>query len=127
MNAVGKSFLEMVKELKGNVYLELIHWQHRIWRSRPFSFEEPNYISPEVIIMNSNLSNLASNLHKASTCERFDMLVEPWVSVVPLSSEELEDLWKEVQILNDQFGKEMEEINKAKKSKQPKAKGSGTK
>ena len=77
--------------------------------------------------MNSDLSNLALNLHKASMCERFDVLVEPWASVVPLSSEELEDLWKEVQILNDQFGKEMEEINKAKKSKQPKAKGSGTK
>ena len=89
-------------------------WQHQIWRSRPFSFEEPNYTSPEVIIMDSNLLNLASNLHRASACERFDVLVELWMSVVPLSSEELEDLWKEVQMLNNCFGKEMEEINKAK-------------
>ena len=122
MNTAGKSFPEMAKELKGKVYLELVDWQHRIWRSRPFSFDEPNYISPEVIVMDSDLSNLASNLHKASMHERFNALVEPWVSVVPLSSEELEDLWKEVQMLNDHFGKEMEEI---KKLKQAKMKGNG--
>src|SRR5258708_9777390 len=53
MNAAVKSFPEMAKELKGKVYLELVDWQHRIWRSRPFSFDEPNYISPEVIVMDS--------------------------------------------------------------------------
>ena len=117
MNAPGKSFPEMMKELKHKVYLELVNWRHWTWRSRPFIFDEPNYISPEIIIINSDLLNLASNLHKVSSRKRFDMLVELWDSVAPLSSDELASLWEKVQALNDQFGKEMEELTKAKKLK----------
>ena len=107
----------MTKELKDKVYLELLDWQHWTWRSWPFSFDEPSYISPETIIMNSNLIHLASNLHKVSSCERFDVLVQSWDSVELLSSKELANLWKEVQELNDRFGKEMKELTKQKKSK----------
>ena len=117
MNTPGKSFPEMTKELKDKVYLELLDWRHWTWRSQPFSFDEPSYISPETIIMNSDLIHLASNLHKALSCKRFDILVQSWYSVEPLSSEELANLWKEVQELNDRFGKEMKELTKQKKSK----------
>src|SRR5258708_7505122 len=113
----------MTKELKDKAYLELVNWQHLTWRSRPFSFDEPSYISPEIIVMDSNLSNLATNLHKVSSCKQFDMLVQSWVSIAPLSSEELDSLWKEVQMLNDWFGKEMEELKKSKQSGAKREKG----
>ena len=117
MNAPGKSFPEMSKDLKQRVYLKLVDWQHWIWWSRPFSWDEPNYLSPEIIITNPDLSSLATNLHKASSHERFDTLVQWWESVAPLSSEELESLWTEVQTLNEQFRKEMETLTQARKSK----------
>ena len=107
----------MSKDLKQRVYLELIDWWHWIWQSRPFSWDEPNYLSPEIIVTNPDLSSLATNLHKASSRERFDVLVQWWESVAPLSSEELENLWTEVQTLNECFGKEMEILTQARKSK----------
>ena len=51
------------------------------------------------------------------------MLVQSWVSIAPLSSEELDSLWKEVQMLNDWFGKEMEELKKSKQSGVKREKG----
>ena len=120
MTAPGKSFPEMTKELKDQVYLELVNWWHQTWRLQPFLFDEPNYISPGILIMDSDLSNLASNLHKVSSCERLNVLVQSWESIAPLSSKELESLWEEVQALNNQFSLEMEELNKAKKLKQSK-------
>jgi len=45
------------------------------------------------------------------------VLVQWWESVAPLSSEELESLWTEVQTLNEQFRKEMETLTQARKSK----------
>ena len=120
MNAPGRSFPEMTRELKEKVYTALVNWQHRIWRSRPFSMDESDYLSPEIIIMNSDLSSLATNIHKATTRERFDMLVQ-WDSVAPLTEGELDCLWEEVQMWNDQFGKEMEALTRAKRPKSSKA------
>jgi len=117
-----QNFPEMSKELKDKVYLELVDWRHQTWRSWPLIFDEPNYISPDIIILNSNLLNLASNLHKASSCERFDLLIQSWDSIEPLSSNELASLWEEVQALNDRFGKEMEELTRVKKLKQSQVK-----
>src|SRR5260370_39631415 len=94
MNAPGKSFLEMMRELKDQVYLEPVDWWHQTWRSWPFSFDEPSYVSPGIIIMDSNLSNLVSSLHKVSLHKRFDVLVQSWESIAPLSSKELEELTK---------------------------------
>ena len=82
--------------------------------------DESDYLSPEVIIMNSDLSSLATNIHKATTHEQFDMLVQ-WDSVTPLMEEELDCLWEEVQMWNDQFGKEMEALTRAKRPKSSKA------
>src|SRR5258708_253967 len=123
INTLGKSYPEMTKELKDKAYLELVNHWHLTWRSRPFSFDEPSYISLEIIVMDSNLSNLATNLHKVSSHKRFDMLVQSWVSIAPLLSEELDSLWKEVQTLNDWFGKEMEELKKSKQSGVKREKG----
>jgi len=50
------------------------------------------------------------------------MLIQWWDSVMPLSSEELDSLWTEVQMLNERFGKEMETLTKARKSKCSKVK-----
>src|SRR5260370_5453283 len=112
MNAPSRSFPELTRELKDKVYLELIEWWHQIWRSRPFSLDESDYLSPEIIIINSNLSSLAVNIHKAMSCEQFEMLVQ-WDSVVPLMEEELDCLWEEAQVLNNRFGQEMDMLVRA--------------
>ena len=102
MNAPSRYFPEMTRELKGKVYLELVEWWHQIWRSRPFLFDELDYLSPEIIIIimdsDPDLLSLAVNIHKATLCEQFDVLVQWWDSVMPLSSKELDSLWTEVQM-----------------------------
>ena len=117
MNVPGRSLPELTKDLKGKAYLGLVDWRHQIWRSIPFSFNEPNYLSPEIIVTNPDLLSLATNIHKATSHKRFNSLVQSWDLVALLPEEELDGLWEEVQMLNDCFGKEMEVLTKTRKPK----------
>jgi hypothetical protein len=99
---------------------ELLSWRHNLRRKRPFSFDSPNDISPEVIVGEGDICGLVEWLYSISTHKRLNFVVRTWISVAPLSDAEMDGLWVKVQALNAELQEIMikcEEVVEAQRKK----------
>ena len=122
----GENFRKAPNDLHNYVRGKLLSWREDVWRKRPFSFDSPDDISPEVIIGEGDIHTLAEWLYTISTCEHLDLVVKTWISVTPLSEAEIDGLWAKVQAVNGEL-KELiirqEEVAEAQKKKSTRRKG----
>ena len=63
----GLNLKKLPSDLMKLVLQKLLIWQHQMWDQHPFPLNQPNNITPEIILAEMDLASLASHIHIAST------------------------------------------------------------
>src|SRR5258708_10428325 len=70
----GSNLKKLPSDLTKVALQKLLVWRHQMWDQRSLSLNQPINITPEIILVETDLASLASHIHVASTQEHFDFM-----------------------------------------------------